>query len=169
MACRTRRMIKDSMFLVAALVVTLACERSQTSFAIPTSPSATIPPIVAAPTPPGGAAPTATSISVGQTVRAAVTLSDGACDKYLTEAIDPCLRYAIVPSEAGLLRVQLNSPGPSELALRIGGVVYGYTVERIEHTVRVSAGVTYELSVALHNAKSGNTSQLFELTTSLVP
>ena len=64
---------------------------------------------------------------------------------------------------------ELSSAGPSELALKIAGLVRGYDVNRIEGSANVSAGQRYEVSVALHYAKNGNTNQAFELTTRLEP
>jgi hypothetical protein len=55
------------------------------------------------------------------------------------------------------------------LALKIAGVVRGYSINRIEGTANVSAGQTYEVSVSLHYPKGGNTQQSFELTSSIAP
>lgn len=146
--------------LITGLVVTAACSGSRTALVIPTSPSATAPTTV-------GSEPSAASISVGQTVRGSVALEDAPCD--FGHGPEPCVRFAVVPAAAGVLRVQLHSPGPGELALRIGGIVRGYGVERIEGTTSVAAGIAYDVSVSLHNAKAGHSRQLFELTTSLAP
>ena len=100
-------------------------------------------------------------------MRATVTLADAPCD--LGHGPQPCVRYAIVPVLSGGLLVQLSAPGPNELALVIGAVLSGYGVDRIEGSVRVSEGLTYEVSVALTDAKAGSTSQVFELTTSITP
>ena len=61
----------------------------------------------------------------------------------------------------------MSSAGPSELALKIAGLVRGYDVKQIEASARVIGGQKYEVSVALHNAMNGNTGQIFELTTRL--
>jgi hypothetical protein len=149
--------------LIAGLVVTAACDRPNR--AIPTAPTVTAVPIAAA-----AAAPKGTPISVGQTVRATVTASDAPCDThFLTDAPDPCLRYAVAPSASGRLRVRVTSAGPSWLTLRIGEELRLYGIQDVDGTVSVSAGAMYEVSVALHQAVAGNTSQPFELTTSLAP
>ncbi len=67
------------------------------------------------------------------------------------------------------LWVRLSSAGPSELALRIAGLVRGYSINQIEGSANVIGGQTYEVSVALHYAMDGNIDQLFELTTKLDP
>jgi len=145
--------------VVAALVVTAACSEPG-RIIFPTSPTnLSIPPA----TP--GAPSTATPISVGQSVRATVALSDKTCE--VDHDLQPCAQFAIVPDTTGLLWVRLTSAGPSELALRIAGLVRGYDVRQIEGSASVIAGQKYEVSVALHFAKDGNTDQLFELTTKL--
>lgn len=153
-------MIRSLPILFAGLVMTAACSGSRTAVAIPTSPSATAPTAV-------GTEPPAASISVGQSVRGSVALADARCD--FGHSPEPCVRFAVVPAAAGVLLVQLTSPGPGELALRVGGLVRGYGVERIEGTTIVAAGTAYDVSVSLHNAGTGHSSQLFELTTSLAP
>jgi hypothetical protein len=55
------------------------------------------------------------------------------------------------------------------LALRIGGVVCSYGVETLDCAVNVSAGTSYEVSVALHAATDHATGQPFELTASVAP
>jgi hypothetical protein len=156
-----RRTRAIELFMIGAvLAVTPACGERLGSYAAPTAPTATIPTTV-------GRSPTTTPISVGQTVRATVTLADAPCD--LGHGPQPCVRYTIVPVEAGGLRVQLSAPGPNELALLIGGLLSGYGVERIEGTVIVRAGLAYDVSVVLTDAKSGSASQAFELTTSVTP
>jgi len=149
-------------FVVAGLLVTASCsQESGGSLLIPTSPTVSVPRALP------GAPPTATPISVGQKVQATVTQSDTPCE--FGYGPEPCLQFAIAPSTSGLLWVQLNSPGPSELALKIAGVVRGYSVTRIEGTANVSAGQTYEISVSLHYAMNGNLHQPFELTSSIAP
>ena len=148
------------LMLSPPLATMAGCSERRDAFSIPTSPSSPIPVTV-------GAAPRAIPISVGQTVRATVTLADAPCD--LGHGPQPCVRYAIVPVLSGGLLVQLSAPGPNELALVIGAVLSGYGVDRIEGSVRVSEGLTYEVSVALTDAKAGSTSQVFELTTSITP
>jgi hypothetical protein len=81
--------------------------------------------------------------------------------------LQPCAQFAIVPETSGILWVRLSSAGPSELALRIAGLVRGYDVKQIEGSASVIGGQKYEVSVALHYAMNGNTDQLFELTTKL--
>lgn len=147
-------------FVVVWLFVLAACE-SRPYLVIPTSPTGTIPRAIP------GAPPTATPISVGQNVRATVTLSDAMCD--FDHYLQPCAQFAIVPSTSGTLWVRLSSAGPSELALKIAGLVRGYDVNQIEGSANVSAGQKYEVSVALHYAPNGNTDQPFELTTKLDP
>ena len=121
MTKRTNRAIE--LFMIGAvLIVAPACGERPGSYAAPTAPT-TIPTTVRA-------SPAATPISVGQTVRATVTLADAPCD--LGHGPQPCVRYTVVPVVAGGLRVQLSAPGPNELALLIGGLLSGYGVERIE-------------------------------------
>ncbi len=145
--------------VVASLVVTAACSEPG-RIVFPSSPTTlSVPP--AAP----GAPSTATPISVGQNVRATVTLDDRRCD--IDHDLQPCAQFVIVPETTGLLWVRLSSAGPSELALRIAGLVRGYDVKQIEGSASVVAGQKYEVSVALHFAKDGNIDQLFELTTKL--
>jgi hypothetical protein len=66
------------------------------------------------------------------------------------------------------LKVQVTSPGPSALTL-LDGSHPKWGVRAVNGAVGVEAGSTYEISVALHDAVGGNTSQTFELTTSLEP
>ena len=149
------------LLMLSPPLATLAgCSQGRGSFSTPTSPSSSTPVTVVA-------VPRATPISVGQTVRATVTMADAPCD--LGHGPQPCVHYAIVPAQSGGLSVQLSSPGPNELALVIGAVVSGYGVARIEGSVRVSEGLAYQVSVALTDAKAGSTSQTFELTTVLTP
>jgi hypothetical protein len=149
-------------FVVAALFVTAACNHeSRSSLVIPTTPTVSIPRALP------GAPPNATPISVGQNVRATVTVSDTPCE--FGYGPEPCQQFSIVPSTTGLLWVRLSAAGPSELALKIAGVVRGYGSDRIEGTANVSAGQVYEVSVSLHYAKDGKTSQPFELTTGIEP
>ena len=145
--------------VVVALFVTAACSEPG-RIVLPSSPST----LVGPPALPG-APSTATPISVGQSVRATVTLSDRTCD--VDQHLQPCSQFAIVPETTGLLWVRLSSAGPSELALKIAGLVRGYDVKQIEASARVIGGQKYEVSVALHNAMNGNTGQIFELTTRL--
>ncbi|MEO8681595.1 MAG: hypothetical protein ABI665_21290 [Vicinamibacterales bacterium] len=158
MTRRTTRAIE--LFMIGAvLAVSAACGERPAGYAAPASPTP-IPTTVGAP-------PTTTVISVGQTVRATVTPADAPCD--LGHGPQPCVRYRLVPVVAGGLRVQLSAPGPNELALLINGLVTGYGVERVETTVVVRAGLAYDVTVALTDARSGSTSQAYELTTSLTP
>jgi len=156
------------LLLTTGFVVTVACSGSHMPAGVPTAPSPSSPTVTSPPV--VGASSTAIPISVGQTVRATVALSDAACDThFLTDAPDPCLRYAIASPTSGQLRIHVSSGGPSWLALRVGQVVRGYGVEMVDGAVDVIAGDTYEVSVALHQTVGANRSQSFELTTSLAP
>lgn len=107
--------------VVAGLFALAGCNHeSRSSLVIPTTPTVSIPRALP------GAPPNATPISVGQNVRATVTLSDTPCE--FGHGPEPCLQFAIVPSTSGLLWVQLSSAGPSMLALKIAHVVRGYSV-----------------------------------------
>lgn len=114
-----------------------------------------------------GASSDATPIAVGETVSGVVALSDPACDTdIMTDAPDPCQRFAVTPLKSGTLHVQVSSAGPDWLALRVAGLgSYGTT--SVVGAATVAAGTTYEVSVALHAPVDGNTSQAFELSTSL--
>ena len=108
---------------------------------------------------------TATPIILGQTIAGTVNLSDPPCDtQFLTDAPDPCQRFAITPATSGALRIHVSSPGPGWLALRVGGnKTYGVTT--VDGAASVNAGATYEVSVAAH---AGNpASQTFELSTTM--
>ena len=147
-------------FVVAALLVTVACSEPG-RIVFPSSPTP-----AAVPRAFGGASPNATPITVGEHVRATVALSDAGCE--FGYGPEPCLQFAITPADSGVLSVQLQSDGPSELALMIAGVVSGYSTSSIQGRASVSGGTTYEVRVSLHGAAPGKATQLFELTTSLV-
>lgn len=150
-------MARPFLLLVTAVVAAMACGESRNPNAIPLQPSAT-------PSATPGAAPNATPIVVGQTVGGTVYASDPPCDThFLTDAPDPCQRFVITPSVSGKLRVHVSSPGPDWLALRVGSN-RSYGVTTVEGATDVTAGLTLELSVALH---TGGTSQAFELSTTM--
>lgn len=146
--------------LLAVLLVSMACDGSQN----PAAPSATPGPPLAPP----GASPNAIPIALGQTVSGVVTLSDAVCDSGSSDPPEPCQRFAIAISTSGVLKAQVTSPGPSGLTLGVG-LVRQWGVTAVSAAAGVQAGSTYEISVALHAAVGGNTSQRFELTTSLEP
>ena len=83
-------------FVVVGTFITAACSEPRGRIFL-TSPTAGMPRAVT------GAAPTATPISVGQNVRATVSLSDTPCE--FGHGPEPCLQFAIVPSTSGLLWV----------------------------------------------------------------
>jgi hypothetical protein len=148
-------------FLLAALVVSTACDGSHTSLRSPTAPSASTGPPPATP----GASPNATPINLGQAVTGVLTLADPPCGTAgSSDPPEPCRQFAITVPTSGILSVQATTPGPSGLTLQVGGALrWGYSVTG---TAMVQGGATYTLSVALHG---GTTSQTFELTTTLDP
>jgi len=145
--------------LLAVLLVSMACNGSQN----PAAPSAPPGPPLAPP----GASPNAIPIALGQTVSGVVTLSDAVCDSGSSDPPEPCQRFAIAISTSGVLKAQVTSRGPSGLTLRVGFGAPSWGVTAVSGAVGVQAGSTYEISVALHDARAP--SQTFELTTSLEP
>jgi len=143
--------------LLAVLMVSTACDG-------PAAPSATPAPSLPLTRP--GASPNAIPIALGHTVSGVVSLSDPPCETGYGP--EPCQRFAIAISTSGVLKVQVTSPGPSGLTL-LDGSYPKWGVTALSGAVSVQAGSTYEISVALHDAVGGNTSQTFELTTSLEP
>ena len=150
------------LFIVAALLMTAACSEPG-RLLLPASPS----PVATIPRATTGAPATATPISIGQTVKAIVALSDTPCE--FSWGPEPCLQFSIVPVTSGLLWVQVSSAGPSELGLRIATEVALYSVGRMEGKALVTAGSTYAVRVSLHNAAGGNVAQSFELTSGVEP
>jgi hypothetical protein len=114
-----------------------------------------------------GASSNANPIAIGETVTGVVKLSDPFCVADPIEPGDPCQRFAVTPSESGTLRVQVTSPGPGWLTLRVASEVGSYGTTSVSSVVDVVAGSTYEVSVALHAPAVGDTSQAFELSTAL--
>jgi hypothetical protein len=152
--------------VVAVSLISTACNETRGPLLL-RNPGAPTPTLGPPPAPPG-TSPNAIPIALGQTVTGVVTLSDPACDTRHDDVPDPCQRFAIAISTSGMLKVQVISQGPSTLTLRVGSV-RRYGVTAVSGAAAVQAGATYEVSVALHDPVGGNTSQMFELATSLDP
>lgn len=144
-----------------ALVVLMASTACSEPTPLPRSPtSASAVPSVS---------PDATSIGLGQVVTGTVTLADKSCEPdFPGDPPEPCQRFAIAISTSGVLTARVTSAGPSALTLRVGPE-REWGVTDLSTATGVAAGSTYEIAVALHDAVGGNTSQAFELTTSLTP
>jgi hypothetical protein len=140
--------------LLAVSLLWTACSGSQPVLRNPIAPS------VALPTP-SGVSPNAIPIGLGETVTRVVTPSD---PPYETRwGPEPCLRFSVQSSTSGVLKVRLTHA--TGLTLWVGSTP-SWDVNEITSAARVQAGGTYEIAVSLHDSQ---TSQAFELTTSLEP
>jgi hypothetical protein len=140
--------------LLAVLLVWPACGGSQPVLRNPIAPSVTLPA-------PSLVSPNAIPIGLGETVTRVVAVSD---PPYKTEwGPEPCLRFSVQISTSGVLRVRLTHA--TGLTLWVDSVP-SWDVYVSTGAARVQGGGTYEIAVSLHDSQ---TSQAFELTTSLEP
>lgn len=145
----------------SAAILSVCASCSDSRARLPTAPT----PLIAVPPASPSAPQNATPIVLGQTMAQVITAADPPCGIELPpEPPEPCHRFAVSPTSAGVLKVRLTSQGPNELTLRFASRFYWGTA--VEASASVESGPTYEIAVALHGGKG---SQPFELRATLEP